>query len=196
MNFKNTLSNYVPTSEELYIQDYLDKIGFKYVCQYKIDDLKEDSKSYRIVDFYLPRLNIYVEYFGMYNSNKVIRENYDRKASVYIKNNKPTVFLYPHELGFLDYAFHSKILKVLRVPKFKNNFTIFKYKLTRYWALGKGYLFFSSIFWLYMTFVFLFEETGLNRGMNSLFSLTCIVVFSFFVLRFGRNIINYFYYDN
>lgn len=120
-------------------------MGIKYIAEFKIENLSRDHKSYHKADFYLPKLNIYVEYFGMYNSNKTVREEYNKKAKVYINNNIPTVFLYPHELGFLDYAFHTKILRVLRVHKFKNNFTTFKYKLSRYLALGKSYLSFSFL---------------------------------------------------
>ena len=115
-------SNYVfdpkkPTSEEVFIQKYLEDNGIKFIPEYKIKNLKDDTKNFRRVDFYLPKLGVYVEYFGMYNSTKKIRESYDEKFRVYSKNNLPSVILYPHELGVLDYAFHGKILKVLTNAK-------------------------------------------------------------------------------
>lgn len=61
---------------------------------------------------------IYVEYFGNYNATKERRVEYDKKVQVYLKNGIATVFIYPHELGFLEYAFHSKFIEVLKIKKF------------------------------------------------------------------------------
>ena len=35
---------------------------------------------------------------------------------------------------------------------------LFRYKFTRYFKLGKGYLFFSSIFWIYIFVIFLLKN--------------------------------------
>ena len=164
---KNTSSAYAPTSEEMFIRNYLEEQGMKYKAEYKLENLYGDEKSYRKVDFYLPKLKVYVEYFGMYNSTKAVRNEYDKKAKVYIKNSIPTLFLYPHELGFLDYAFHTKMLKLLRTEKFKNNHIMFKYKLSRYLAKGKGYLLPLSLFSLYLAMVFLFNNPGITEEANT-----------------------------
>ena len=71
----------------------------------------------------------------------------------------PTVIIYPHELGFLDYALHNKILKVLRVPKFNSKANLFKYKCSRYRSRAKVYLIPQSIL---------------------LFMLTCLIIKEFY----------------
>ena len=118
-----------PTSEEEYLINSLELWGIEFEREVKISNLKGDTKSYRIADFYLPEYKLYIEYFGMYNSTKEVRIQYDKKAQVYISNGIPTIFLYPHELGFLEYAFHKKILKVLKVFNFKKE--LYQYKKNR-----------------------------------------------------------------
>jgi len=71
-------------------------------------------------------------------------------------------------LGFLDYAFHTKILRVLRVHKFKNNFTTVRYKLTRYLVLGKPYLIFLSLLSAFLSLTFLIKDTGLTEDINTM----------------------------
>lgn len=175
-----------PSSEEQFIKNYLDENGIKYIAEYKLKKLKDDKKKSRRVDFYLPKLNIYLEHFGWYNKNKEVRREYDEKARVYIKNNMPTVILYPHELGFLDYALHNKIIKVLRVPKFKSNTNLFRYKFNRYLTKGKGYYFFLSFFTLLLT-------DSITEGNNLSFDLifgvgfaTSILLFWIFIRNFVR----------
>ena len=188
-------NSFAPTSQEMYIRNYLEEMGIKYKAEYKIENLSGDHKSYRKADFYLPKLKIYVEYFGMYNSTKPVRTEYDKKAKLYINNSIPTVFLYPHELGFLDYAFHTKILRVLRVQKFKNNFTTVRYKLSRYLVLGKPYLIFLSLFSAFLSMVFLFKDTGLTEEMNTWLYAAFMSSFVLCMFSFLRNFLDYFFKD-
>ena len=142
-----------PSSEEQFIQNYLYFNNIEYISEFKVHNLKDDEKKSRRVDFYLPKLGIYLEYFGWYNKSKKAREDYDEKAKVYIKNNMPTVIIYPHELGFLDYALHSKILKVSRVTKFKGKTNLFRYKYNRYLSMSKVYLIPQSVFIFLLTYL-------------------------------------------
>lgn len=193
---KKAVANpHTPTSEEMYIRNYLEGQRIKYIAEYKLENLSGDEKSFRKVDFYLPRLKVYVEYFGMYNSTKAIRSEYDKKAKVYIKNNLPTIFLYPHELGFLDYAFHTKMLKLLRTKKFRNRYIMLRYKLSRYLVEGKGYLFIASLFSLYLALVFAFHNPGITNEANEwLFAGFFGASFGLFY-GFCYNVIGYFYRD-
>lgn len=183
------------SSEELYIIDYLDKQGINYELEYKLNDLKGDDKAHRRVDFYLSNLGVYVEYFGLYNSTKSIRTEYDKKVKVYLKNRIPSIFLYPHELGFLDYAFHSKMLKLLRIEKFKSRKNLFRYKMNRYLKNGKGYLFFSIVFWFYLFYVFARYENGLENGLNALLTIICLVTLVYNTYKFIRNFLKYFWFE-
>ena len=187
--------NKTESSEELYIKYYLDNIRLKNQQQFRVENLVGDKRLFRRVDFYLPQLDVYVEHFGLYNSTKEIRNEYDEKAKVYFRNNMATVIIYPHELGFLDYAFHTKMLRVLRMPKFNNNFRLLKYKISRYIAKGKGYLFFLSIFFLVLSLGFLFEEDGSERSVHFLLYVSTFTISTFFMLRFFQNFISFFFYD-
>lgn len=154
-----TYKSQKPSKDELFIQYYLESQNFKLETQKKINNLKGDSGySYRLADFFLPKFNVYIEYYGMYNSTKEKRNEYDLKTQVYFKNQIPTVILYPHELGYLDYAFHTKMLKLLYHPKFKNNFNIFRYKMNRYINTGKGYYFALSFLILILSLFSLGES--------------------------------------
>ena len=148
---KQNISNIRPSSEEQFVKNYLKENDIKFIAEYEIFDLKYDSKKSRRVDFYLPKLGVYLEYFGWYNKSKKAREDYDEKVRVYVKNDLPTVILYPHELGILDYAFHNKLIKLYKIKKFKNNFKLFRYKINRYINFGRPYFLFLSFFVLVLT---------------------------------------------
>jgi hypothetical protein len=148
--------------------------------------LKGDTKEYRIPDFYLKKYNVFVEYYGLYNSTKDIRTEYDFKTSIYIKNDIPTIFLYPHELGIIDYVFHSKLIKVLKLNKFNLKKQLLRYRLKRF--IYKT----SNSSFAILFFAFLFEwalikmDTGLKRDfvinlVVGVFGImiTCIVMIFF-----------------
>lgn len=191
----NSIKPTEPSKEQLFVQYYLDNRGIKYKTEYRIDNLVGDVKLHRKVDFYLPKLNIYVEYCGWYNKSKKHRTDYDIKANVYFSNDMPSVFIYPHELGFLDYALHNKILKVLRLSKFKKNrkTKIFRYKLSRYLSIGKGYFLFISLvlFILSVGFIFQVDESKFNIILFT----EGLIVSLFFMFLFFRNLVMFFYYD-
>ena len=180
-----------PTSEEEYIINYLDNSGIYFEREVKISNLKNDSKSYRIADFYLEDYEVYVEYFGMYNSSKEVRREYDQKAKIYISNHIPTIFLYPHELGFLEYAFHKKMLKVLKAFNFRKELK--RYKIDRLknkmdtnvgWIIG-GLLCSGLLILMY------FYETGLNEDFQFAISILLVI---FGISPIWRYIFGYFKY--
>lgn len=155
----------LPTRGEEFIQYYLEESRISYSAEYKIDNLRGDVKSFRRVDFYLPKLGFYVEYFGLYNSTKEIRAEYDLKKEVYINNRLPTIFLYPHELGFLDYAFHTQVKRLFRYEIFYNPWRLFRYSITRYLIKGRPFFFILAIYF-YLMGVLL---QGFDLGINNVF---------------------------
>ena len=180
-----------PSSEEQFIQNYLYLNNIEYISEFKVHNLKDDKKKSRRVDFYLPKLGIYLEYFGWYNKSKKAREDYDEKAKVYIKNNMPTVIIYPHELGFLDYALHNKILKVLRVPKFNSKANLFKYKCSRYRSRAKVYLIPQSILLFMLTCLIYKEFYFFDLIIWLGFSLSLLSAYSFM-----EDFIHIWFYDD
>lgn len=144
--------NYTPSSEELFIANFLEGKDFKFETEVVLNNLNDDDKTFRRADFYLTNYKIYVEYFGNYNSTKERRAEYDKKVQVYLKNGIPTVFIYPHELGFLDYAFHNKIIKVLKIEKFNLKKQLLRYRIKRYFQ-KEGYL--NTLFLLMSIILFI-----------------------------------------
>lgn len=189
---------FLPSREELFVGNYFDSMGIKYTEQFKTPKLEGDSKKFRKIDFKLTNLKVFVEYCGLYNASSANKEEYDKKFWIFVKNDMPSVFLYPHELGFLDYAFHTKILKVMRHAKFKKQFKykIFKYKLRRYLAIGKGYYFLISLFFGFLYGFFLANSLGVKEEASTFLSYVFLVIFSFYFVQFFINIHKFFFQDN
>lgn len=163
------------SSEELFVAAFLKDSGMKFESEVPLYNLRWDTKKFRRADFKLTNLGIYVEYFGQYNATKVKRTEYDKKAEVYIKNSIPTVFIYPHELGFLEYAFHIKMVKLLKMEKFNLRRSLFRYRLNRFlenflYTSGFGSfqsLFISTfLFSLILGVILIGEGTGLSDRME------------------------------
>lgn len=168
---------YKPTREEDFIKYYFDDLNISYKRELTIHNLEWDTKKSRRVDFYLDKLDLYVEYYGLYNSTKEIRNEYDKKTQVYFKNGLATIILYPHELGFLDYAFHSKVVKLFKIEKFrerKNKF--FRYMFNRYFKLGKWRQFLTGIFWTYLFAVFAWEMVTIDESLNAVLIIISFVM--------------------
>lgn len=72
---KNSKDNtsYQPTKDENFIKAYLEVNNLSFKEQFKIKGLKGDENfKYRVADFYLDNLDIYVEYYDLFNSTKEI----------------------------------------------------------------------------------------------------------------------------
>lgn len=130
----------------------------------------------------------------MYFSGDKFKKEYDIKTQVYINNHLPTIIIYPNEIGVLDYTFHSKLRSVLNLHKFKKARIILRYTLNRYLSKGKGYLFFSSLFWFYLSYVFIYYPHKIEEGMTVLLTLISCVVSVYYLFRFILNLMKYFYY--
>lgn len=183
-----------PTSGEQLIENYFTDLGIKFEPQKQISDLKNDTKGYRVADFYLPRLEVYVEYNGMYFSGDVYKKEYDIKTQVYIKNNRPIVVIYPNEIGVLDYAFHSKLVGLFRLDKFKNPKKFNRYIINRYLKMGKGYYFFNFLLWFILALIFFATNTGLDSYLNNIIAFICTALFSHYIVQFCINLSDYFYH--
>ncbi len=47
-----TIKPIPPTGEELFVKNYFDESQIKYVREYKLNNLVDDTKSYRVADFF------------------------------------------------------------------------------------------------------------------------------------------------
>ncbi|QLG46065.1 hypothetical protein [Costertonia aggregata] len=182
--------SYKPTREEDYIKFYFDNSHIRYQEQFVLKNLRYDSKKHRRVDFYLQNVDVYVEYYGLYNSTKEKRFEYDEKTKVYFRNGLPTIIIYPHELGILDYAFHTKMIQLFNVEKFRNRRNkYYKYLFFRYFHKGEWITLFATVFWAYLSFVFGWELVQIDEGLNAIFFLISFVLTIYNLVTFSTDLI-------
>ncbi|MBS3096497.1 hypothetical protein J4480_03590 [Candidatus Woesearchaeota archaeon] len=111
--------NIDPSAGEELIGEYFKEKSIKFERESKISKLDGDYADYRVADFYLPKYKVYVEFFGKWNVPKD-REKYRKKKEIYEKNRIPCVYLYPDNLGILDFIFNRRLREVLsKYPNLK-----------------------------------------------------------------------------
>ena len=96
------------------IADYFNKHGI----EYKYEKPAKDSSNRRISkpDFYLPQYDVYVEYWGMVNTEGYRkRQQYIKgmhwKMARYHENGLKLVSVYPEDLGNLGSLFQKALKK-------------------------------------------------------------------------------------
>ena len=114
--------------EEL-IREFFEDIGIEVVPKKIIPYLQDDNKEFREADFYLPRYNLYVEFLGKWN-NPDDKRRYKQKMAVYYKNNIPCVYLWPDNLGTLDWILKRRIRETLL--RYKMWWYLFKHEFDQY----------------------------------------------------------------
>lgn len=114
--------------------------------------LEGDVKKFRRADFFLPKYGVYVEYFGRWNEESY-RKEYKKKRESYKKNKVPCVYLFPDNLGILNFLFKTRIRKVMKKNNLKNE--LFMYNLKDF---VQGYAFLGAIL-LFMSYYFRYEKS-------------------------------------
>jgi hypothetical protein len=137
-----------PTEGELFIEAFLKSKRIKCQTQKRIDSLKNDSKSHRVADFYLPNYKVYMEFQGLWNNTPEQRLSYKEKMLVYANNELPCMYLYPENLGIMEYIFHIRLLEVLK--KFGLQKELVKYKIWRFLNEKQGLLIWFLVLFYYM----------------------------------------------
>jgi len=180
-----------PSKGELYIENYLFESNIKYEQEYKINDLKGDKSNYRVADFYLPRLGFYVEYYGLYNKSDRHKFEYDYKSKVYINNRKPTIFLYPEDLGILDYSLHSEIKRLFGYKIYHNKWSYFRYSANRYFIKGKPLYFLGALYFYVLGVIIGGFDLGINEGFRIILGYSSYVVALMFMWKFIRDFLHH-----
>ena len=108
------------------IKEYFEAENIKFEREYVLNSLQNDSKSFRVADFYLPEYNVFVEFFGRWNLDKN-KEEYRIKKRVYEQNRIPCVFIYPDNLGILNFIFKRRLK--LELKKYNKRWGLFKLNL-------------------------------------------------------------------
>lgn len=145
------------TEGESFLAEYFDESGLKYVPQKIIPNLKYDVKSYREADFYLKNYGIYVEFYGGWNNSKDERARYREKKNVYFKNRIPCVFIYPENLGTIEFTFPKRAIDVMKSHKMTS--ALLRLRTKYVWENKKeNILAFLFVLWLYIFGKFTWEE--------------------------------------
>jgi uncharacterized C2H2 Zn-finger protein len=111
----NKLKNEEFTDGERAIAACLRYYNINFIPEYVLLNLCSDTKEFRIADFYLPDMNIYIEFLGNWNSGPEHRKRYNQKIAVYKNNDIKCIFIFPNQLYNI-----SKIIKE-RIVDYQND---------------------------------------------------------------------------
>jgi len=117
------------TEGEDLIADFLEEKSIEFERYKKINNLNNDDKTFREADFYLPTYKVYIEFLGQWN-NPGEKERYKKKMSVYTKNKIPCIYLWPDNLGTLDWMFKRRMRATLL--KYNKKSTLLRYEFKNY----------------------------------------------------------------
>ncbi|MFC2113581.1 hypothetical protein ACFLTA_09965 [Bacteroidota bacterium] len=166
---------------ERFLHYFFKEVGIKAESQVKLENLKGDNKSYRVADFYLPRYKVYVEFFGNWNTSPEYKEKYRDKINIYLSNNIPCVYLYPENLGTIEYTFDYRFEKELR--KHNLDKELFKYRTKLLWDERMS-AFFYLLLAITVIILFLFD-TDAELFWPAVFVMSGIAVFQIIRIIIG-----------
>ena len=166
---------------EEYIADFLKFYNIKFEEQKHINGLYNDTKKFRIADFYLPDYKLYIEYNGMYLDN---REHYDEKIKVYKNNKVPCVNLYPENLGVLPFILDKRLIVEMKDKNLKKELVNYKKFKLKKSETQRIYLTVISI--VFIIFFLLDYDKG-DRGIILLFVAVILCQF-YYSYRAYKNI--------
>lgn len=169
------------TEGEEFIADFLRSENIEFEFQKKITTLSGDSKGFRIADFYLPKYKVYIEFNGQWNSDNH-KNRYKEKTKIYKENNIPCVYLYPENLGIIEYIFHKRLVDVLKKYNLKKE--LFKYRLSEIWKRC-----FDNFLFLSFGFILLFYIYPFNFEKNKSEIILLLIIIIFQVLKLSKQII-------
>jgi len=119
------------SASEDFIADFLEEKGIEFKRYPELPKLIEDNKFFRKPDFYLPEYKVYLEFLGQWN-NPEHKMRYKQKMAVYHKNRIPCIYLWPDNLGTLEWMFKRRLRETLL--KYNKKWTLLKYELENYWS--------------------------------------------------------------
>lgn len=191
MGVKSTIENLIndPTDyseAEGFIAEFFKSEGIKFKYETKLSDLKGDTKSYRIPDFYLPRYKTYVEFFGQWGVNEHHTKRYIEKKDIYARNNVPCVYIYPENLGFIEYAFNYRLKKELKKYSLKKELFLFRLSL-----FMKDR--FSVFIWSFIAILILaFSDYKTDPSTNLTYIGFCSIIILYQIYRMYEGYVKFF----
>lgn len=178
---KGSSTEYKMTEGESFIRDYLNEKKIKFQPQKNLGKLKGDNKAYRIADFYLTDYHTVIEFQGQWNKNDDAMLRYNQKKQLYHSNDIPCIYLYPENLGILDYVYNIRLTDELKKHNLTNE--LLRHRIRRL-IKDRGDLF----FWLSLAILLLFTidyKTNPENNYQIYISLGSIIFFQLFRLTRG-----------
>lgn len=151
-----------PLSEgEELIEDFFIEKNMKYKSQQKIHGLKNDTKTFRIADFYLPKYDVYLEFLGNWREENGKIE-YKKKIGIYETNKIPCIYIWPDNLGSLNWIFNERLSATLL--KYKQHKTLFFLEAKK--AIKENYIY---------ILILIILAIGLNQSITTLLVIILIL---------------------
>jgi hypothetical protein len=173
-----------PSEGELFISEYLKFKNISFEREVRLNNLKyDDNFKYRDADFFLKKYGVYIEFNGRWNNTKEDRVRYRVKKEVYRKNNLPCIYLYPENLGIIDFVFTKRLIVELQNKSLTKQLRQFQFKR---FIDDRGGLF----IWLFIGV--LFYNGDFNWVENSTILYACIGVFIYQAYRLIKGIYKFF----
>lgn len=164
-----------PSEGELFISEYLKFKNISFKREVRLHNLKHDNDfQYRDADFFLTKYGVYIEFNGRWNNTKEDRNRYRHKKEVYRKNNIPCIYLYPENLGIIDFVFTKRLIVELKKKSMIKELRLFQLKR---FIDDRGSLF------MYMAISILIYNGDFNWEQNSTMLYVCIGVFAYQMYR-------------
>ncbi len=163
---------------EKFISEYFKYSGIDYDCNVKLNDLKYDNKGYREPDFYLPKYKTYVEFNGKWNTSDAEKQRYREKKSVYYKNRIPCVYLFPENLGIIDFVFTNRLINEMKKHSLKRELLKFQ---TKRLIDDRGSLF----FWILLSIFVLFGDFTWEEDRETILFLIGVIGYQCYRLVIG-----------
>ena len=173
-----------PSEGELFISEYLKFKHISFEREVRLNNLKFDENfKYRDADFFLKKYGVYIEFNGRWNNSKEDRVRYRVKKEVYRKNNLPCIYLYPENLGIIDFVFTKRLIVELKNKSLIKQLRLFQLK--RFWDDRGGlFLWIGLSLWVY--------NGDFNWKENSTELFTCISIILIQIYRLINGIYNFF----
>lgn len=173
-----------PSEGELFISEYLKFKNISFEREVRLHHLKYDNDfKYRDADFFLKKYGVYIEFNGRWNNTKEDRLRYRVKKEVYRKNNVPCIYLYPENLGIIDFVFTKRLIVELQKKSMIKELRLFQLKR---FIDDRGSLF----IWLFLSL--LVYNGDYNWQENTTTLIVCISVFVFQIIRLIKGVFNFF----
>lgn len=165
-----------PSEGELFLQEYFDSEGIAYKVEVPIVGLKNDPKAYRLADFYLPNYGIYVEFLGNWFVSEKEKNRYREKRRVYLENDIPCIFLYPENLGIIDFIIPTRAIKEFKKHNLTKSLWIFRMKFLWLYK-SDNILLFAALFSL-----LIFLNISWERDLNFILGVIAILCYQVYTV--------------